>query len=461
MGNPWKFLDTAWEEWLNSYSQYSVIAARQQARLADLIRFARTYSPLYRELYSQLPPTVRNVRQLPIVTKPDLMAHFDDWVTDRAVIRAGVENFVADKKLIGHLYLGRYVVWTTSGTSGHPGIFVHDSNAMAVYDAIAAVRGYGWATPEHLWTMWSNGRWAILSAMGGHFALADIVERIRKSYPWVSQRIQPFSVLRPLPELVQALNNFQPTVLLGYPTVMRLLAQEQKAGRLKIKPLLVSTAGEWLAPTTRAQIKAAFNCLVRDNYGASEFPFIAFECGHGWLHVNTDWVILEPVDEAHQPVPPGRFSHTVLVTDLANRVQPIIRYDLGDSVTIRPDACSCGSPLPAIRVEGRQDEILFMQTSGGETVPLLPLALATVVEETPGVQRFQVVQTAPAVLSIRFEAVPQVERTHVWENVADRLRAYLTSQGLPSVSLEYASELPTCEPVSGKFRQVWTEWKGV
>ena len=149
MGNPWKFLDTAWEEWLNSYSQYSVIAARQQARLADLIRFARTYSPLYRDLYSQLPPTVRNGRQLPIVTKPDLMAHFDDWVTDRAVIRAGVENFVADEKLIGRLYLGRYVVWATSGTSGHPGIFVHDSNAMTVYNAIAAVRGYGWATPEH------------------------------------------------------------------------------------------------------------------------------------------------------------------------------------------------------------------------------------------------------------------------------------------------------------------------
>ena len=139
----------------------------------------------------------------------------------------------------------------------------------------------------------------------------------------------------------------------------------------------------------------------------------------------------------------------------------LYKVKLGDSVTIRPDACSCGSPLPAIRVEGRQDEILFMQTPGGETVPLLPLALATVVEETPGVQRFQVVQTAPAVLSIRFEAAPQVERTQVWENVADRLRAYLTSQGLPSVSLEYTSELPTCEPVSGKFRQVWTEWKGL
>jgi phenylacetate-CoA ligase len=250
-------------------------------------------------------------------------------------------------------------------------------------------------------------------------------------------------------------------VLFGYPTAISLLAQEQKAGRLKINPLLVSTAGERLAPAARTQIKAAFNCLVRESYGASEFPCIAFECSHGWLHVNTDWVILEPVDEAYQPVPAGQLSHTVLVTNLANRVQPLIRYDLGDRVTIRPDPCRCGSPLLAIQVEGRQDDILFLQTPGGETVPLLPLALATVVEETPGVQRFQVIQIAPTVLRVRLEAVPVVDRMHVWEDVVGRLREYLVSHGLSSVSLEYASELPSCDPISGKFRQVWAEWKGM
>jgi len=254
---------------------------------------------------------------------------------------------------------------------------------------------------------------------------------------------------------VQALNDFQPAILLSYPTAMVLLAQEQTVGRLRINPTLVVTAAEWLAPASREQIAAAFNCLVRDTYAASEFMGIAFDCGHGCLHVNSDWVILEPVDEAYQPVPPGQASHTVLLTNLANWVQPIIRYDLGDSITVSPDPCPCGSPLPAIRVEGRRDEILSLQAANGEVVHLLPMALATIIEETPGVRRFQVIQTAPATLRIRLEVLPGADGPQVWEILADRLRDYLSSQGLPSVQIQKAPQPPQRDPVSGKFRQIW------
>jgi hypothetical protein len=108
-------------------------------------------------------------------------------------------------------------------------------------------------------------------------------------------------------------------------------------------------------------------CRVTDNYSASEAIGMTFECRRRQLHVNADWYILEPVDEAYEPVPPGQPSHSVLVTNLANRVQPIIRYELGDSITVSPARCPCGSPLPAIRVEGRTDEILSFLT------PRLPL----------------------------------------------------------------------------------------
>ena len=87
---------------------------------------------------------------------------------------------------------------------------------------------------------------------------------------------------------------------------------------------------------------------------------IAYACTEGWLHVNADWVLLEPVDAEHRPMPPGEPSHTVLLTNLANRVQPIIRYDLGDSVIAKPEPCACGSPLPAIRVEGRHDDVVSL-----------------------------------------------------------------------------------------------------
>jgi hypothetical protein len=93
--------------------------------------------------------------------------------------------------------------------------------------------------------------------------------------------------------------------------------------------MLVLTSSESLPPGERDRISQAFGgAKVRDNYGASEFVAAGYDCGHGWLHVNADWVILEPVDDQYQPVPPGTTSHAVLLTNLANRVQPIIRYEM-------------------------------------------------------------------------------------------------------------------------------------
>ena len=173
--------------------------------------------------------------------------------------------------------------------------------------------------------------------------------------------------------------------------------------------------------------------------------------------MNADWVILEAVDEAYRPIPAGQPSHTVLLTNLANYVQPIIRYDLGDSITVKPDSCPCGNPLPAIHVEGRTDEILYLETREGQTIPLLPMGIATVVEETPGVRRFQAIQTGPSALQIRLEAMPEADEMQVWAMVSQRLQEYLRAQSVPFVHLEKAAEHPSPHPISGKFRHVWAE----
>ena len=98
-------------------------------------------------------------------------------------------------------------------------------------------------------------------------------------------------------------------------------------------------------------------------------------------------MIVEPVDAEYRATPPGDISHTVLITNLANHVQPVIRYDLGDSVVASPEPCACGNPLPAIRVEGRREDVLFMPGAHGRAVRLLPLALTTVVEDAVHVHR--------------------------------------------------------------------------
>jgi phenylacetate-CoA ligase len=443
-----QLVGTVWELRRSGKKSPAAIAARQQERLAHLVRFARERSPFYRERYSHLPSGACDLSRLPAVTKPGLMERFDEWATDPEVTRASVEEFLADAALVGQRYLGHYGVWTTSGITGRRGVFVHDDAAQAVYTALLIARASG-----QMRTFLRGRRLAVL-VTPGHFALTAFVEGLRRRSSIVAGAIRLFSALEPIHNLARELRAFRPDALVGCPTVLQLLAQEREAERLPIEPRLVTTEGEWLSPATRRSIEAAFHCPVRETYGASEFLAIAFDCGHGWCHVNSEWVVLEPVDRVLLPVPPGQVSHTVLLTNLANRVQPIIRYDLGDSVTVNPEPCSCGSPFPAIRVEGRRGDVLYFPGIAGHMVPILPLAFISVCEEMPGVSRFQIVQESPATLRIRLETETGADRARTWQELRRRLHSYLVAQGVPTVALELAPECPQRDPVSGKFRHI-------
>jgi phenylacetate-coenzyme A ligase PaaK-like adenylate-forming protein len=263
--------------------------------------------------------------------------------------------------------------------------------------------------------------------------------------------------MTPLPALVCALNEFRPAIVGSYPTALAVLAGEQAAGRLRIAPALLLSGAERLSAPLAERISGSFQCPVRDTYAASEFMGIAFDCRYGRLHLNADWLVLEPVDAAGEPVAPGEPSHTTLLTNLANRVQPLIRYDLGDSVTMFPAPCPCGSPLPAIRPEGRRDETLWIELADGASRPLIPLVLATAVEEAPGVLRYQVLQAGPRRLRLRLEEAQGHDRALVCDDVLRRLRAYLSSQGLSSVEVVLSGERPSSDSAGGKMRQFFVD----
>ena len=433
----------------------SGIARRQSERLPALISHARTNSLFYQRLYAGL-PSQPALEDLPPVTKQQLMAAFDDWVCDPAVTLAGVRAFVAGSVPAGTEFLGRYFVCSTSGTTGHPGLFVHDRHACVVYEAMSVpidmawLSGWQWVRMLH-----RRARWAVVVGTGGHFAGEGWIAYLARRHWWRHGSWRSFSLQMPLPELVSELNEFGPVILTSYPSALEVLAGEQSAGRLRLRPAIVELGGESIDPAGRARIADAFGeTVVHNAYAASECLLIAFDCREGWLHVNADWAILEPVEADYSPTPPGRRSHTVLLTNLANRVQPIIRYDLGDSITARTRACPCGSPLPAIRVEGRSDDVLHLRTTDGGTVSVLPLAVGTVIDETPGVQRSQLVQTGPSELTLRLDISPGAVTEQVWSQACADLSRYLTAQGLPDVAVIRAAEGPQRSPTSAKFRQV-------
>lgn len=454
----WPFLDAMWRwagytadaGWTQSAS-HAAIGRVREARLARLLDWTHGHSAFYREQWAGADPCALRLADLPPVHKADLMARFDDWVTDPAVTRSGVERFVADRARIGEPFLGRYAIFSSSGTTGVPGLIVQDADALAVYDALGAVR-MGALSPAWNWrSPLAGNRYALVAATEGHFAGVVGWERLRALHPWFAANACVIPVTATLREICAALERFRPTVVASYATVLRALAHEKDAGRLALSPSVLWYGGEWLAPMSRDHIERAFGCRVAGDYGASEFPDIAFECAHGALHVNEDWAVLEPVDEHYRPVPPDTPSASVLLTNLANRVQPLVRYELGDSVTFVSKPCPCGSPLPVIRVDGRRDEILRLHDDRGREVPVLPMALCTAVEEGAGVHRFQAVQEGPRAMRVRVEKAADETR------VRRALERFLADQGLAGVSARVETGTIDAHPVSGKFRQVWRE----
>jgi phenylacetate-CoA ligase len=435
-----------------------IAAAQRKTRLSRLLQHARQASPLYRERCAQQhqPAALQDFEP---IEKAELMRRFDHWATDREITRDSVGYFLADPRRLADAYLGKYLVWTSSGTQGEPGIFVQDAPSLAAYDALDLQRFRApgpMATNFGVWA--SPPRFAFVAATGGHFAGVVSIERLRRTAlswlgPWLAPTIRTFSVQTPWPELLHELQEFAPTILITYPSAADAVAQAQAEGLVRLVLQEVWLGGEQLTNGQRQHLKGVFQCRMRNNYGASEFYSMASECTHQKLHLNDDWVMLEPVDAQLCPVPPGVTSHSVLLTHLANHAQPLIRYRLSDSVRFVTTPCACGSRFPVIEVQGRADDTLRLLNRAGRSVALLPLALMTVLEEGAHVTQFQLLQTGPRLLELRLERGvpnPAAALAALKATLAD----YLRQHGLTDVLIKTNRQPPVRHPRSGKISRV-------
>lgn len=450
----WRWSRHAPAIWLATQGSQDLVTSLASHRLSHLLTTARMRSPFYRRHYADV-STKAALASYPVVARATLMNHFNDWVTDPSIRRSDVDAFIADPDRLGEPYLGRYAVWTSSGTTGIRGIYITDPDTLAVYESLLTTRPATARGDTLPWRCLTAGeRIAMIAATGSHYAGIVSWERQRRLHPWVSSRARAISILEPIGDIVAHLNEWQPSLLSSYPTMLSLLAEEQQAGRLHIRPSVLWSGGENLGEPEREHIARIFGSTILEEYGSSECMSIAFGCRDGGLHVNADWVILEPVDEHYRPVPPGTASWTTLLTNLANHTQPIIRYDLGDSITVLTEPCGCALPFPRIRVEGRRDDILTLPGRQGKRIKLAPLALETVVEEAAGLHSFQLLQTDTTQLHMRLGIVEPSTRRRIWGRVRDRLRHYLESQGAAGVRLQLDPAMPLADPRSGKLRHI-------
>lgn len=388
----------------------------QQKRLDALVRHAARRSPLYRErLAGTLDGPVR-LEQLPMVTKAEMMERFDDLVCDPALRRDALLDWVEtlDEDRIhptGHR------VMTTSGSSGRKGLFVYDRDGWRAIAAMwlrhSAVAGTGPRIPRLRYAMITGAAPTHMSRQGSATLSIGL------------HRMLGLPVTLPIDQLVAALNRFEPQALYSYPSLAMLLAEEQRAGRLRVDLDVLITGSELRTAAMSERLTEAFRVAPYDLYATTEGLW-AGECEqHDGLHLFEDMALFENVDAAGQPVPPGTLGARVLVTNLCNRVQPIIRMELADAITVEPEPCPCGRTLHRMRaVEGRSEDALALPGRAGRAVTVLPAQFALVTRDRE-VGEFQVVQEGAR---LRILVVPRPSAGGELEGrlrvaVADRLSA--------------------------------------
>jgi phenylacetate-CoA ligase len=373
------------------------LALHRVQRLRELVREAIDRSPWHRRRLAGIDATrldEDSLRELPPMTKADLMDNFDRIVTDER-LSLGLVNDHLETVTTGYLLDG-YIAVTSGGSTGHRGAFVYDWDGWATFwmGCFRHTLRAKWSDPE------LSARPLVSSwVTAAHFTHASAaLARTFASPEFVNVR---FPVTLPTADIVVGLNETQPDCLVAYPSALHVLSFEARAGRLRIAPSQVISCAEPLLPEIRTAAEKAWGAPVGNIWAASEGGGIAVPCSHSRSHLCEDLVIVEPADEDGRPVSPGERAAKIYVTNLFNRALPLIRYE------ILAEPCPCGSAHRCVSdIQGRLDDVFVYD---GQCVH--PHLFRSALGRHTGIVEYQVQQTRDgARIAIRCGAPVDLDR---------------------------------------------------
>ncbi len=422
----------------------------QEERLHALIAYARAYSPYLAKKYKHLqqsPP----LDTIPILERAEAVEYFDDWVCDREITSEKLDSFLADTSTATQDFLGHYRVLSTSGSTAAPLRIIRDNRHNQINAALLQSRFWGGSklgSLEALKQPWP--KICGITAGGGRHSSYLSFLRTQSLYKAHGQekRVAFCTIDTPLHEIIARLNDFQPEIIGTYPSILQILAKAQQTGQLSIRPLALCSSAEYLSPSVLAMLEEVFQCPVMNNYCSTEGGEAAMSCKCNNLHINTDWVILEPVDSQNNPVLEG-WSDGILLTNLANLVQPVIRYRISDRARVSYNPCSCGSPFPVLEIEGRKEDILEFPTENGIFL-LSPPVLMIAALHIPGCASCQFIQQSPTKLEVRCEPLQNANKLEVAKAIVAETNRILKINGVNDVRIS-PSEQPLKRGKSGKL----------
>lgn len=338
-------------------------------RLQALLSHAGEHVPYYRELFSRLgfdPAGVAatsDLQRLPFLDKATIRAQGDALKSEQA------------------RDLARF---NTGGSTGEPLIFFIGGERVS-HDVAAKWRATRW------WGVDIGDPEVVLWGSPIELTSQDRVRQFRDAL--MRTKLLPAFEMSPekVAGFIAEIRAMRPKMLFGYPSAFAHIARHAEEHGIRLDDLGIKVAfvtSERLYPHQRELIERVFACPVANGYGGRDAGFIAHQCPAGGMHLTHEDLIVEIVDAAGRVLPPGE-SGEIVVTHLATRDFPFIRYRTGDIGVLGDSPCACGRTLPLLKeIEGRSTDFLVAR----DGTVMHGLSLIYIVRDLPGVRQFKIIQ---------------------------------------------------------------------
>lgn len=339
----------------NLWKSRAEIEELQEERLRRLVEYSRENVPYYREkLAGAKVNSLEDLRLLPTLSRQDLQKN-PDALLSRKFDKA---------KLRPH---------PTTGSSG---------SSVCPYYSLQEGH-YGSALTFHQQTEAGFGPLDTLAYL--RYKLVP-----NRHMPRFLYKVKLFPLYLGEADVLRQVADSGANTLRSYASVLTLLAAANSELNLSFKRIF--STSEYLSQRARIALEKSFSCKVHDFYGTNEVSWVAWECGEGSMHIHSDSVILEVVDERGQPAKEGE----ILLTSLWRRSMPFIRYKIGDSGSLGT-TCKCGRGTHILKSLKGKDNDFFILKSGR---PWSPMFLENILFEHPQIVLYQALQEEPGHLLV-------------------------------------------------------------
>lgn len=414
----------------------------QNQRLRKLLHHAWEHSAYYRRTFERAGIEEKDLDTLPLscfpsIDKKTFLEYFNELVTMPDLTQEGIRAFDEDGPVNRKPYLGKYHVVHSSGSTGKPGYFVYDEAAWNVM-LLGIIRAALWnmtmgeivklllQRPRIVYIAATDGRY------GGAMAVGDGIDGVGASRLYLD-------INAPLEEWLAKLWEFKPNIVIGYPSAIKILGELIEKGEIGLDIKRVISCGEPLGASLRMYMEKVFGCEVINIYAASESLCLGVEAD------NTEGMLL--FDDMNViEVENGK----MYLTSLYNFVQPVIRYEITDNLTLQEAAQDGRYPFQrAAGLLGRNEDILWFEDGAGHQEFLHPLAIEGFCIE--GLKDYQFSQVSQDAFEMEAEIASPELKEPIKKEMLSQMRKILQEKRLGYVQfyVNFVDEIKA-DPRTGK-----------